>query len=189
MENDLKKMCEKCNGSGKIQSRYIGLLEPTIKGVEAAGGSMGIAFSMAVGMARTGKTLGKEGMIYVMMSDGEMHCGNVWESAMKAANEKLDNLTVLVDANGFTAMGKIEDVQDVEPLIEKWEAFNWAVFEVDGHAYKELENVLEEKTSFPKIIICRTVKGKGVSFMENKNEWHYRAIDSESYALAKKELG
>ena len=189
MENDLKKMCEKCNGSGKIQSRYIGLLEPTVKGVDCAGGSMGIAFSMAVGIARARKALGKEGTIYVIMSDGEMHCGNVWESAMKAANEGLDNLAVLIDANGFCAMGKIEEVQDVEPLMEKWEAFNWRVLEIDGHSYEEIEEALGEETSVPKVIICRTIKGKGVSFMENNNEWHYRAVDKESYALAKKELG
>lgn len=175
---------------------YLGLLEPGIPGVRFAGGSMGIAFSMAVGAARARKALGKEGIIYVIMSDGEMDCGNVWESAMKASHEKLTNLVVIVDRNGFQAMGEKNKILNDAPLANRWDTFGWQTWDVQGHDFESIEYHLEQifipvqgkELCKPNVLIATTTKGKGISFMENDNSWHYRKIDKESYDLATEEL-
>lgn len=177
-------------------SKFIGLAEPIHPDIPAAGGSMGLGFSMAVGMARARKNLGKEGKIYVLMSDGELHCGNVWESILKAGHEKLNNLVLIVDLNGFCAMGKTREILDVNKssywsnLMMKFHSFGWAgkYPYIDGHNYKEIEKALS-KNYGPYPILAKTIKGKGISFMEGNNDWHYRRIDDESYELAQKELG
>ena len=163
---------------------YLGLLEPG-PGVKFAGGSMGIAFSMAVGAARARKALGKKGIIYIILSDGELNCGNVWESARKVIQEGLNNVVVLVDQNGFQAMGETKEILDIQPE----EMFSgWDIRKIDGHDFTEIEWVLRTAIP-PTAIFAKTIKGKGVSFMEGDNSWHYRKLDKESYELATKELG
>ncbi len=170
-------------------SKYIGLSEPEIRGVEVAGGAMGHGLPIATGMALASKLGGEKWRVYVLMSDGELDCGTTWESAAIAAHNKLDNLTVIVDSNGFQAMGTKKEVLDMEPLADKWKAFNWNVVEIDGHDYKQIEKALKTKMkNKPTMIIARTIKGKGVSFFERKLEWHYKNVDKENFALAMAEL-
>src|SRR3990167_2729364 len=181
--------CKKCNGSGKIQSPFIGLTEPIHKDIPIGSGSMGLGFGRAVGMARARKALGKEGVIYVLMSDGEMHCGNVWESAMKAMHEKLDNIVVIVDWNGLCAMGKTEEVlslgnMDNSHLRNKWAAFGWTNRVVNGHDYSEIEQGIWGKGSRRRIVLARTVKGKGWKRAENNNLYHYKHVSDEEYEEA-----
>ena len=128
MENgNKKKICESCGGSGKIQSKFIGLAEPIIPEIPAAGGSMGFGLPFGVGFALAKKIKKEKGKIFVLMSDGEMQTGTTWESALIAAHHKLDNLFVIVDANELQAMGEIKDILNIEPLKDKWQAFGWEV--------------------------------------------------------------
>ncbi len=175
---------------GKEGSKYIGLSEPEVRGVEVAGGAMGHGLPIALGMALAAKR-GKEfWKTYVLMSDGELDCGTTWECALLAAQQKLDNLVVIVDYNGFQAMGAKKEVIDMEPLADKWRAFNWDVVEIDGHDYEQIEHALEHvgAKGMPLMIIAKTTKGKGVSFFEGKLEWHYKTIDEENYQKALTEL-
>ena len=119
---------------------YIGLAEPSVKGVETAGGAMGHGLPVALGMALGKKMSGEEGTIYCIMSDGEMNEGTTWEAAALAAHHKLDNLVVLIDVNKWQAMGRTKDVVDFEPLVDKWESFGWRAARVNGHDYEELED-------------------------------------------------
>ncbi|OGZ63815.1 MAG: hypothetical protein A3A98_00820 [Candidatus Staskawiczbacteria bacterium RIFCSPLOWO2_01_FULL_40_39] len=175
---------------GKEGSKYIGLSEPAVRGVEAAGGAMGHGLPIALGMALAAKRGGESWKTYVLMSDGELDCGTTWECALLAAHQKLNNLTVIVDSNGFQAMGTKQEVLDVEPLPEKWRAFNWDVVEIDGHNYREISDALDRAGTGekPLMIIARTLKGRGVSFFEGKLEWHYKTIDAENYQKALIEL-
>lgn len=183
-QKDLESYC-------KVGSKYIGLLEPRVRGIEAAGGSMGYGLPFGIGFALAKKLKGEKGKIYILMSDGEQQVGTTWESAMIASHHKLNNLCVLIDYNKFQAMGKTNEILNIEPLKEKWKSFDWQVREIDGHNFKETEKALvsplPSKTK-PLVIIARTIKGKGVSFMENNNEWHYRAPEREEYEKALKEL-
>ncbi len=172
-------------------SKYIGLAEPNVRGVEAAGGSMGFGLPFGVGFALAKKIKKEKGKAFVLMSDGEMQIGTTWESALIAAHNKLDNLVVIVDFNGFQAMGRVEDILKIEPLKDKWKAFGWEVREIDGHNFEEIEKALVAPQSHnekPIVIIARTIKGKGVSFMEGDNMWHYKAPSEEEYQKALKEL-
>ena len=128
--------------------------------------------------------------VYAIVGDGECNEGSVWEAAMLAAQYKLDNFTVIIDANGMQAMGKCTDIINIEPLADKWKDFNWDVVELkDGHNHRMLKDAFD-KLSYgkPKVIIARTIKGKGVSFMENELLWHYRDPQGELYLQALKEL-
>jgi len=173
-------------------SKYIGLAEPDVRGVEVAGGAMGHGLPIALGMALGAKLAGEKWQTYVLMSDGELDCGTTWECAVLAPQNKLNNLTVIVDVNGFQAMGKTEEVLGMEPLADKWKAFNWEVVEIDGHNYEQIDSALEKSRSSkrkkPLMIIARTIKGKGVSFFEGKLEWHYKNVDQENYKKALAEL-
>ena len=173
---------------GKDGSKYIGLSEPEVRGVEVAGGAMGHGLPIALGMALAAKRGNETWKTYVLMSDGELDCGTTWECALLAAQQNLDNLTVIIDANGFQAMGTKKEVLDMEPLADKWRAFNWEVLEIDGHDYGQIEKALDKKHDKPLMIIARTTKGKGVSFFEGKLEWHYKTIDKENYEKALIEL-
>jgi transketolase len=182
-KKDLESFC-------KDGSKYVGLVEPNVRGVEAAGGSMGFGLPFGVGFSIAKKIKKEKGRVFVLMSDGEMAIGTTWESALIASHHKLDNLTVIVDANGFQAMGKVKDVLNIEPLKNKWEAFGWEVLEIDGHNFEQIEKaiinpVLEGK---PKIIIARTIKGKGWKRAENNNIFHYKAPSKEEYEEAINEL-
>lgn len=183
-KEDLETYC-------KEGSNYIGLIEPNVRGIEAAGGSMGFGLPFGVGFALAKKLKNEKGKVFVLMSDGEMQTGTSWESAMIAAHHKLDNLFVIVDANGLQAMGKVEEILNIEPLKNKWESFGWEVREIDGHNFEDIEKsfiqppIYKEK---PVVIIAKTIKGKGVSFMEGVNLYHYKATSDEEYQRALKEL-
>jgi len=170
-------------------SKFIGLTEPIIPDIPAAGGSMGFGLPFGVGFALSKKIKKEEGKIFVLISDGEMDCGATWESALIAAHQKLSNLFVFVDFNGLQAMGRVQDILDIEPLKEKWLAFGWEADEINGHDFEEIENSLEKREKEkPKVVIAKTIKGKGVSFMEGNNLYHYKAPSPEEYQKALKEL-
>ena len=172
-------------------SKFIGLAEPIIPEIPAAGGSMGYGLPFGVGFALAKKLKKEKGKIYVLMSDGEMQCGTTWESALISSHQKLDNLVVIVDFNGLQAMGKIKDILNIEPLKNKWQAFGWEVREIDGHNFEEIEKALilpPLQPGKPVIIIARTIKGKGVSFMEGNNLYHYKMLSDDEYQKAIKEL-
>lgn len=161
-----------------------------VPGVEISTGSLGHGIGVACGMALNAKLKNLPYKVYVIVGDGECNEGSVWEAAMLAAQYKLDNFTVIIDANGMQAMGNCCDVINMEPMSDKWKAFKWKVIEVeDGHNHKKLKEAFMEKTnSQPKVIIARTVKGKGVSFMENNLLWHYRDPQGDLYQQALQEL-
>ena len=181
-KEDLETYCQP-------NSKYIGLAEPSVRGVEAAGGAMGHGLPMGTGMALGAKRAGEAWKTYVLMSDGEMDCGTTWECALLAAHHKLDNLTVIVDYNKWQAIGRTNEVLNLEPLQDKWKAFGWEVLEIDGHDHQQIENALRQRaTDKPLAIIAHTTKGKGVSEMEDKIEWHYRNIPDDVYKRAIEEL-
>lgn len=171
-------------------SNYLGLVEPSIRGIDVAGGAMGHGLPIGVGMALAAKREGSPAHIYVLMSDGEMDCGTTWESALLAAHHKLTNLTVIVDQNDFQAMGTTSQVLNIEPLKAKWTAFGWNAKKIDGHDFRSIAVSLRAalKSDGPTAIIAKTTKGKGVSFMENKLEWHYKNVNAEDYQKAVIEL-
>ncbi|GAB5045792.1 transketolase [Thermodesulfovibrio sp. TK110] len=171
-------------------SKFIGLAEPIIPEIPAAGGSMGFGLPFGVGFALSKKMKNEDGMIYVIMSDGEMDCGTTWESALIASHHKLSNLLVFVDYNKLQAMGAVNEILNIEPIKDKWEAFGWEVDEINGHDYEEIEEAFNSFGNFdrPKVVIAHTVKGKGVSFMEGNNIYHYKAPSEDEYKRALKEL-
>lgn len=171
-------------------SKFIGLAEPIIPElIPIAGGSMGLGICGAVGLALAKKLKGEEGTIYCLMSDGELQIGTTWESAMIAAHHKLDNLVVIVDNNHLQAMGEVEEILSLGDLGMKWAAFSWWSHKIDGHAYQQIESALDNAgKNYPTVIIAETVKGKGVSFMENDNIWHYAQIKDDDYQKAITEL-
>lgn len=170
-------------------SPYIGLTEPTIRGIDFAGGSMGMGLPASVGFALAKKILQEKGKVYVIMSDGEQAIGTTWESMLIAKHHNLSHLVVLIDNNVFQATGRVKDVVNIDPLDDKWKACGWYVQTIDGHNFgqieKSLNSISDEK---PNVIICHTIKGKGISFMENKLEWHYKNTNQEEYNIAVKEL-
>jgi len=178
---------EELNSYCQEGSKFIGLSEPIHPDIPFAGGSMGMGLPAAVGFALSKKMKGEEGTIYVLMSDGEMDIGTTWESLLIASHHKLDNLVVFVDENGFQAMGKTEDILSVSYLYEIWMRFDWGTGWIDGHNFEDIEEMVDlagfnEK---PHVIFAKTIKGKGVPFMENDNLWHYKAPNKEEYLKAK----
>ena len=158
---------------------------------EASTGSLGQGLSVAQGMALAAKTDNKDFKVYCITGDGETQEGQIWEALMSAPKFKLDNLIVFLDYNKGQIDGHISEVMPLEPLKQKIEAFNWDVFEIDGHNYDELEDILkkcENKNGKPKYIIANTIKGKGVSFMEGKIGWHGVAPNPEQVEQAIKEI-
>ena len=169
---------------------FYGLAETSVPGVHVSGGSMGQGLGVAIGMALARKREGKPGNIYCIMSDGEHQEGTSWEGALLAGNHKLDNLVVIVDNNGWTAMGKTKDVCDLEPHKAKWRAFKWDAYDIDGHNTESIEDFLFEefRADKPYALICNTIKGKGVKEFEDKILYHYKNIDKETYDRAMEEL-
>ena len=162
-----------------------------VPGVDMSTGSLGQGLSCAVGMALAGKTQGKTYRTYAICGDGEVAEGQIWEAAMAAAKWQLNNLCMFLDHNGLQIDGRNDDVMPLMPLDKKFEAFNWNVLKINGHCFKEILQALEDAkkcTDKPTVIIMETVKGKGVSFMENQAGWHGKAPDDEQYAQAKSEL-
>ncbi len=160
-------------------------------GVEMSTGSLGLGFSTACGMAASSKLDKKDNRIYVLIGDGEAQEGIVWETTMAAAHYKLGNLTAFLDHNGLQIDGRNDDVMMIEPLAEKWRAFGWNVLQVNGHSFEQIIEATEKAARSkdqPTMIIARTVKGKGVSFMENVVGWHGKAPNDEQRDIALKEL-
>jgi transketolase len=173
-------------------SRLFGHITHTIPGVEASTGSLGHGLPIGCGMALAGKRDKKTYRAFVLLSDGECDEGSVWEAALFAPHNKLSNLTVIVDYNKLQALGSVKEILDLEPMAEKWKAFGWAVREIDGHDYEQIGNALMDvpfESERPSCIIAHTIKGKGVSFMENKFDWHYRWPDEKQLSMAFAELG
>ena len=162
-----------------------------INGVDMSTGSLGQGISAACGMALAGKADGKDYRVYTILGDGEIQEGQVWEAAMFAAHYKLDKLTAFVDYNGLQIDGDVHKVMNVAPIEDKFAAFGWHVQTIDGHSFEEIDRAVtaaEAVTDKPSVIVCRTVKGKGVSFMENNAGWHGKAPNAEQYAVAEAEL-
>jgi transketolase len=177
----------------KIGSRFQGhpnMLK--VPGIEMSTGSLGQGFSAAVGMAIAGKIDGSDARVYTLTGDGELQEGIIWEAALQASHKKLDNLTAVIDWNGLQIDGNVDDVKKVAPIDEKFRSFGWNVINVDGHDFGQLLDAFDsaaECTGKPTAIVARTVKGKGVSFMENQAGWHGKAPNDEQLAEALKELG
>ncbi|MBE5856865.1 MAG: transketolase [Lachnospiraceae bacterium] len=162
-----------------------------IPGVDMSSGSLGQGISAAVGMALGGKMDKKDYRVYTLLGDGEIQEGQVWEAAMFAGHRKLDNLVVIVDNNGLQIDGKIEDVCSPYPIDKKFEAFNFHVINIDAHNFDEIRAAFKEARETkgqPTAIIAKSIKGKGVSFMENNAGWHGKAPNDEEYAQAMKDL-
>ena len=177
-----------CKDGGKLAGHSI---RGCVPGVEVSTGSLGHGLPMANGMALAGKRDKKKHRIFVLMSDGEMDCGTTWESALIGAHHKLDNLIVIVDFNGLQAMGEVKDILNIEPLKDKWQAFDWEVREIDGHNFERIEKSLTlpplEKGK-PRVIIAKTIKGYPISFMRGNNLYHYKNLSEKEYLNALKEL-
>ncbi len=160
-------------------------------GVDMSSGSLGQGISSAVGMALAAKLDNKSYRTYTLLGDGEIQEGQVWEAAMFAGHRKLDNLVVIVDNNGLQIDGKIDDVCSPYPIDKKFEAFNFHVINIDGNDFDQIDAAFKEAKAtkgMPTAIICKTVKGKGVSFMENSAGWHGKAPNDEEYATAMADL-
>ena len=159
-------------------------------GVDMSTGSLGQGISAAVGMALSAKHFGEKWRVYAILGDGEIEEGQVWEAAMFAANKKLSNLTVFVDLNGLQIDGTIDEVNSARPVDKKFEAFGFETIIIDGHNFDEIEAALDKAKTIdkPVAIIANTVKGKGVSYMENAVNWHGAAPNDELYEVAIKEL-
>ena len=170
-----------------------GLCEAVVPGCEVSTGSMGHGFPIAAGIAYGLRYQGKgDQRVFCVVGDGEMNEGTMWEAALFAGHHRLSRLVVIVDANGLQAMGKTSEIIDLEPLAEKFRSFGFETAECDGHDVRALTSILEgwvqSGEGKPKALIARTVKGKGVSFMEARNEWHYLRLKPEQRAAAVAEL-
>jgi len=177
-----------CKNGGKLPGHSTYRCAP---GVEVSTGSLGHGLPMANGVALAGKRDKKKYRVFVLMSDGECDEGSNWEAALFASHHKLDNLVVIIDRNLWQAFGKTEEVLKLEPLAQKWRDFGWEVKEVDGNDLNQLKKAFSKvplKKGKPSLIVAHTIKGKGVSFMEGKLEWHYFNLDEEKYKKAIKEL-
>jgi len=168
--------------SGHISSK-------NIPGVEFATGSLGHGLPVACGIAYTKKLKELEGKIYVILGDGECQEGTTWESLLFASQHHLDNLIIVIDKNNMQAFGNVNEILSLNDLSNKFKAFNCCVKEVDGHNFNELNNAFKDVSNeMPNCIIANTIKGKGVSYMENKLEWHYRTPTNELFDKAMEEL-
>ena len=162
-----------------------------IPGVEAATGSLGHGLPMALGMAIAQRIQGRTNRCYAMLSDGECNEGSIWEAAMLAAGQHVNQLTAIVDYNKWQATDRSQEVMALEPLTAKWKAFGWHAQEIDGHDLAAIGQALaaaRNETSKPSVIVAHTIKGKGVSFMEDDNNWHYRTPNPAELAAALAEL-
>lgn len=160
-------------------------------GVDASQGALGHGLSLGVGMALGGRCDGRDFVTYVLMGDGETNEGSVWEAALAAAKFRLGNLVAIVDCNRLSVDGWLDDVMPMEPLADKWRAFGWQVQRVDGHDFPALLAALQpprQAKAPPRVVLADTIKGKGVSFMENVRSWHADAVSSEQYAALRAEL-
>ena len=172
-------------------TRLIGHPNNKVAGVEMNTGALGHGLSVATGMALAGKRDAKSYMVYTLMGDGEQAEGSVWEAAMSAAHYQLDNLVAIVDRNGLQISGSTEEVMGLEPFADKWRSFGWNVVCVNGNHMEELVTAFEQVPQIegkPTLILASTTKGKGVSFMENRSNWHHKVPTDEQVEAAMKEL-
>ncbi len=164
-----------------------------VPGIDFSSGSLGHALSVGVGMALGGRMAGRDFSVFVLLGDGELHEGQVWEAALSAAHRRLDTLVAIVDRNGHSLDGETEEVLAIEPLERKWEAFGWSVETLDGHDLAELRAALRgaraRRDGRPTVLIANTVKGKGVSFMESQPGWHLGYLGPEDHLRVLDELG
>lgn len=166
-------------------------LQDKLSGVEIPGGSLGHGLALGLGMALANRLDSRPGRVYVLLGDGELQEGEIWESAMAAAHYRVSNLTAIVDANGIQQDGMVRDIMNIEPLVEKWQAFGWEAREIDGHDLNEVINAYHWASGVqtgPAVIIARTVKGRGVSFMEHTFAWHGKAPSGKQLDQARIEL-
>ena len=162
-----------------------------VPGIEASTGALGHGFTFAIGIALAGKMDEKNYKTFVIIGDGECQEGSIWEGALFASHQKLSNLTAILDYNKLQAMDKLDSIISMEPFAQKWKAFGWDVSEVDGHDVNQLKEVLgktRKLDSAPRLIIAHTIKGKGVSFMENEPLWHYRMPNEDELKIICSEL-
>jgi transketolase len=164
--------------------------QPKTPGIEASTGTLGLGISTGLGMALGAKLRNQSQYYYILCGDGEIQEGQAWEAAMFANKYKLDNVIAFVDRNYLQTDGNSEDIMPLDPLAPKWASFGWKVFTIDGHDYNEIIDTINEakKEAQPVMIIANTIKGKGVSFMENEVSWHGTPPDQEAYENAIKEL-
>ncbi len=162
-----------------------------IPGVEAATGSLGHGLPMALGMALAARILDKSYRCYAILGDGECNEGSIWEAAMLASGIKLSDLTVIIDFNKWQATGRSREIMTLDPLASKWESFGWHVQEINGHDFYQIKHALNnarDEKNKPSAIVANTIKGKGVSFMEDNNNWHYKTPNEQELNSAIKEL-
>jgi len=183
---------EKLDTLRQIDSQLQGHVDRTVTpGVEMSAGALGQGLSFAIGVALAGRLNSQDYRVYALLGDGECDEGQVWEAAMAAAHFKVDNLVAIVDNNGLQIDGWNRDVMNLEPLDKKWQAFGWHVIDVDGHDFTRLIDAFDQAKAIkgqPVVIIARTIKGKGVSFMENNVDFHGKAPNKEEVELALMEL-
>jgi transketolase len=184
-KNELEKFTE----VGGILGLYADFRIPGIEGIS---GSLGHGVGMGAGFAYDAKINNEEFKTFVILGDGECYEGSIWESAIFAASKQLENLVVFVDRNNLCILGKTEELLKLGDLKQKWASFGWESYEIDGHDFNQIFNTITEikvsKSCKPKVVICNTIKGKGVSFMEGKAEWHNRVPSKELLELGIEEL-
>lgn len=180
-----------CLDNSCLPTHPVGARVSGVTGIEVTTGSLGHGLAMSIGIALAGTHDKKFYTTYVMLSDGECDEGSVWESVLYAGVKKIDNLIAFIDYNKIQSFGRTADVLDLEPLAEKFRAFRWHVQEIDGHNFAEIATAIDNAKKIKKMphcIIAHTIKGKGISFMEDKLEWHYRSPTGELLEQALKEL-
>jgi len=183
----IEKLVDFGNEGGKLAEHPGPFCVP---GIEIATGSLGHGLPIGSGMALAGKIKNKNYQVYVLMSDGECNEGSVWEAALFAASKKLNNLNVIIDYNKWQATGRSNEVMALHPLKEKWQAFGWEAHEINGHDQEQILKILNapRDNTKPRVIVANTIKGKGVSFMEDDNNWHYRVPTAEEVKKAHDEI-
>lgn len=179
---------EQLNSYCQEGSPFIGLAEPVHQDIPFAGGSMCMGIAAGVGFALAKKLKNEEGKVYVLESDGGLNGGITWEAVSIASQHHLNNLVILVDVNGLQAMGKTEDILNMQPIEKKFSSFGWHVHEIRGHNYKDIIDALMCENEKPTAILAKTVKGKGWKRAQDNNVYHYKAPSEEEYKEAVKEL-
>ena len=182
---------EELKSYGNDGSRFLSHTTHKVEGIEFSAGSLGHGLPIATGLALASKRKNENWNSYVLVGDGEMDEGSNWEAMLLAAQYNLDNLCLIIDYNKIQSMGNTNDIISLDPLQSKFEAFNWAVVEIDGHDHQQLNNAIEtfkQNKTKPTVIIAHTIKGKGVSFMENEVLWHYKSPDKNQLLQSLKEI-
>ena len=151
------------------------------KGIEFSNGSLGLGLSLGIGSALAIKKKQKNNKVYVLLGDGECNEGSVWEAALLAPNLNLENLTCIIDKNDFQQTGSNKEILNTESLSEKWKSFNWSVLDINGHCIEDVIKALDTHSDKPKLILAKTIKGKGLKFAENNNDWHHKILTKKIY--------